>query len=276
MSPERSVARGHALVLGASSGLGAAIARHLAGAGHPILGVHFDLRSTQDRATAARAACEAEGVSAVFANGNATDARFRTEVLDGFVDREGPHAAVDVLVHSLAFGSLKPLASPTPRLRPRDLAMTLDVMAHSLVTWTVDLADRGLLRAGARVIALTSSGSRVALPAYGAVAAAKAALEAHVRQLAAELAPRGVAVNAIMPGLTDTPALRAIPGWEALAAEARHRNPHHRLTTPEDIGAAVVALTAPGLAWMTGQVVPVDGGETIAGAPFGPVPPAAG
>lgn len=256
---------GHALVLGSSSGFGAAIAQALARQGHPILGVHLDLRRTLAQARSAQAACEAHGVPVVFVNGNATNEAVRAEALAHLP----PGPSVDVVVHSLAFGSLKPLCpSQGPSLQPRDLTMTLEVMAHSLVWWVRDLLAGGHLRDGARLFALTSSGSLAAMPAYGAVSAAKAALEAHVRQLAAELAPRRISVNALMPGVCDTPALRAIPGWEALRDAALARNPHGRLTTPEDIAEAVVALRHPGLGWLTGQVIPIDGGETIAAAPF--------
>ena len=124
--------------------------------------------------------------------------------------------------------------------------------------------DRGLLRPGARVFALTSSGSLVAFPSYGAVSAAKAALEAHVRQLAVELAPQQITVNAIMAGLCRTPALQKIPGAERLAEAAAARNPSGRLTEPDDVARCLVALAGPGTAWLTGNVLRVDGGETIA------------
>src|SRR5205807_964922 len=90
----------------------------------------------------------------------------------------------------------------------------IGVMAHSLVYWVQDLVHRGLMRKGGKIFAMTSAGGTRVLPNYGAVSAAKAALESHVRQLAMELAPRGIAVNAIRAGVTDTPALRKIPGHE--------------------------------------------------------------
>lgn len=251
-----------AVVLGASSGFGAATAERLAASGRGVLGCHLDLRRTAERADAAREAVAAHGHPVVFHNGNAADARHRTAALDAMV-AEDPDARVEVLIHSLAFGTLKPFTGEGPRIDARSMAMTLDVMAHSLVWWVQDLLDRDLLADDARVIALTSSGSLAAMPAYGAVSAAKSALESHVRQLAVELAPR-VRVNAVMAGLARTPALEAIPGHEALAEAAQARNPSGRLTTPADVADAVVALTAPGLHWMTGCVVRVDGGESIA------------
>jgi enoyl-[acyl-carrier-protein] reductase (NADH) len=113
--------------------------------------------------------------------------------------------------------------------------MTADVMAHSLIYWVRDLFHAGLLGNGSRVFAMTSEGATRAVPTYGPVSAAKAALEAHVRQLALELIPHGITVNAIRAGVTDTPALRRIPGHEELRAAAEARNPGGRLTRPEDV-----------------------------------------
>src|SRR2546426_9034261 len=118
-----------------------------------------------------------------------------------------------MLLHSLAFGTLKPFVSD---LRDQEttraqLEMTLDVMAHSLVYWVQDLHARGLLREGSHVFAMTSSGGTRVMPFYGAVSAAKAALESHVRQLALELGPAGGALHPIPPRGTDTPAPRQIP-----------------------------------------------------------------
>lgn len=259
-----------AVVLGASSGFGAAIAPALAAVGHGVLGVHLDLRAGQARADAVRDAVLAHGAPAAFYNGNAADEAHRDRALDLLP----PDADVRVLVHSLAFGSLRPMIGPpSERLGPKHFDTTLAVMAHSLVSWTQGLRDRGHLRSGSHVFALTSSGSLVVLPDYGAVSAAKAALESHVRQLAVELAPEGVAVNAIMAGLCRTPALARIPQHEALAAEAEARNPSGRLTTPDDVAGAIVALLDPRLRWMTGNTLRIDGGETIAAAPRRPPAP---
>ena len=75
----------------------------------------------------------------------------------------------------------------------------------------------------------------MAMPHYGAVSAAKASLEAHIRQLAMELGPMGITSNAIKAGVTDTPALRKIPGNVGMLDAARRKNPTGRLTTPEDV-----------------------------------------
>jgi enoyl-[acyl-carrier-protein] reductase (NADH) len=143
--------------------------------------------------------------------------------------------------------------------------MTLDVMASSLVYWAQDLCWRGLLGSGARVLAMTSAGSHRVTAGYGMVSAAKAALEAYVRQLAFELAPRGIAVNALRAGVTDTPAVRKIPGWETLIARAGSINPGGRTTTPEDVAAFVSLLMRPESRWVSGNVIGVDGGEDVMG-----------
>jgi enoyl-[acyl-carrier-protein] reductase (NADH) len=118
---------------------------------------------------------------------------------------------------------------------------------------------------GGRIFAMTSSGSTRVIPSYGPVSAAKAALESHIRQLAYELAPLGITANALRGGVTDTPALRKIPGNDRLIDAAKARNPAGRLTTPEDVAAALVALAVPETRWVTGNVINVDGGEEITG-----------
>jgi NAD(P)-dependent dehydrogenase (short-subunit alcohol dehydrogenase family) len=259
-----------ALILGASSGFGAAAGRSLAGAGYPIVGVHLDLRGTIEAANAVRAEIAALGVPVVFHNVNAADDEKRAGVVAAtkelFEQRraEGKDPFVCVLLHSLAFGTTLSYVTDKAEAKEvsqKQLEMTADVMAHSLIYWTRDLFHAGLLANGSRVFAMTSEGATRAVPTYGPVSAAKAALEAHVRQLSMELIPHGITVNAIRAGVTDTPALRRIPGHEELRRAAESRNPGGRLTRPEDVGEALIALASPHLYWMTGNVIGVDGGE---------------
>ena len=258
-----------ALILGASSGFGAATARALAAAGMNIFGVHLDPRATLPRANQVIADIEATGHKAVFFNTNAADKRKRQRVLDkieaALADDPADH--IHFMLHSLAFGTLLPFIADEPdgAVDEAQMDMTLRVMAHSLVYWVQDLVRRGLLTRGSRVYSLSSAGSIRAAPMYGAVSAAKAALESHTRQLALELGPRGIAVNCLRPGVTDTPALRLIPGHEVYIEEALKRNPGGRMTTPQDVARVLVALADPAITWISGAVIPVDGGETIVG-----------
>ena len=213
-----------ALVLGASSGFGEAISLKLAEMGMHIAGVHMDRKSTLPHVEEVVQKIRAFGSKAVFFNVNAADREKRAEVLEALTQHS---QSVHCLVHSLAFGSLKPFITPEEkdRISPEQMNMTLDVMAHSLVYWTQDLFQRKMLPAGSRIFAMTSSGSTRVWPTYGAVSSAKSALESHCRQLALELGAHAIAVNAVRAGVTDTPALRKIPGNEEMVAIASKRNP---------------------------------------------------
>ena len=261
---------GWTLVLGASSGFGEAVSLALARAGMHIFGVHLDRRTTLANVERITKEIQGMGREAHFFNMNAADEEKRREALDQMekiLKERGEEGGVKVLLHSLAFGTLKPFiaANPAEAVTKAQMDMTVDVMAHSLVYWVQDLVARRLMRDGARVFAMTSSGGHRVWRTYGAVSAAKAALESHVRQLALELAPMGIAVNAVRAGVTDTPALRKIPGHEQMIEVAKERNPFQRLTTTTDVADAIVALCRPGTHWMTGNVIGVDGGEDVVG-----------
>lgn len=257
-----------ALILGSSSGFGEAAALALADEGYNVYGVHLDRKSTLGHVDEVVARIKATGNEVEFFNINAADPDKRQEVVQHIAERLGESGeSVRVVLHSLAFGTLKPYIDPNGKtgLAQRELEMTLDVMANTLVYWVQELVRAGLMGEGGRVFSMTSTGDTHAWYSYGAVSAAKAALEAHTRQLALELAPLGITVNAIRAGVTDTPALRKIPGHEQMIGAAKARNPHRRLTTPEDVARALVALARPETQWITGNVIGVDGGEEIAG-----------
>ena len=256
-----------ALVLGASSGFGEATSLELARRGYDVVGVHLDRRSTQAHVERVIGRIRAEGRRALFFNVNAADPERREEVLFRAGAEMGTDGSVSVVLHSLAFGNLRPFIGEPGQngITAAQMDMTLTVMAHSLVYWVQDLVHRKMIRPGAKIFAMTSAGGTRVLPNYGAVSAAKAALESHIRQLAMELAPRGITVNAIRAGVTDTPALRKIPGHERLTETALTRNPCGRLTRPEDVAQAIAVLCQPGTDWITGNVIGVDGGEDVIG-----------
>lgn len=254
-----------ALVLGASSGFGEAAARALARAGYDIAGVHLDRKAGLKHVEEIVVDVERQGRRALFFNVNAAAEEKRKEVVDSLAAEVGQNGGtIALLMHSLAFGTLKPYIADDA-LTKANIEMTLDVMAHSLVYWSQDLVTRKLLGEGGRVLSMTSSGSTRVIRSYGAVSAAKCALESHTRQLAVELAPKRITVNALRGGVTDTPAARRIPDSDLLFQQATARNPHGRLTTPADVARAVVALCDPKTDWITGNVINVDGGEEIAG-----------
>jgi enoyl-[acyl-carrier protein] reductase III len=255
-----------ALILGSSSGFGEAVALELARLGYNIFGVHLDRRAGMAHVEEIAGKVRAAGREAAFFNVNAADADKRKEVVGRIKEEfQKKPGTVRVLLHSLAFGTLQPLVDGDSPVTQAQMGMTADVMGHSLVYWTQDLVREGLMESGGRIYAMTSSGGTRVMPSYGPVSAAKAILESHVRQLAMELAPKGITVNAIRAGVTDTPALRKIPGSDKLLSGALLRNPYGRLTTPQDVAAAIGVLAQPGTYWMTGNTIGVDGGEDIVG-----------
>ncbi|PYQ16467.1 MAG: 3-oxoacyl-ACP reductase [Acidobacteria bacterium] len=250
-------------ILGASSGMGEACARQLHAEGMNVYGLHLDPSSAQPRLDQLMADISGNGTRCRLVNANAAKSSVREAVVGELKELAGGGQGVAVVVHSLAFGALGPLVADGggPPISASQLEMTLNVMANSLVYWVQDLYRSGLLGRGSKVFALTSAGSSKVAASYGAVSAAKAALEAYVRQLAFELARSGVAVNAIRAGVTLTPALRKIPGHERIVQRAREINPHGRLTTPEDVAQAIALMCRAPSTWITGNVIGVDGGE---------------
>jgi NAD(P)-dependent dehydrogenase (short-subunit alcohol dehydrogenase family) len=262
-----------ALILGASSGFGEQTALALAADGYQICGVHLDRREGQRHVEEIKSRIEGLGREARFFNMNAADDAARAELLNTLrraFDAAGhKRPYVRVLLHSLAFGTLKPFLADDPQaaISRKNMEMTLDVMAHSLVYWAQDLWRGGFFGEGSKVYAMTSEGSTRVVGTYGAVSAAKASLESHCRQLAVEFARlgSGVTVNAIRAGVTMTPALMQIPERDKLIAHATTKNPMGRMTTTEDVAQAIVQLSGEGTGWVTGNVIGVDGGEIIAG-----------
>ena len=250
-----------ALILGASSGIGAACAKKLAESGMNIYGIY--LRKPQSVIDELENYIKSQNVEVVFHKMNAMNDEKRLEVVNNLAKL----GYVKTFIHSIAFGTLKPMLSKDDHstLNQKNIEMTINVMGSSLVYWTQDLYKANLLKQGTQIFSMTSSGGRRQWPSYGAVSMAKATLESASRQLAIELAGEGIAVNTIQAGVTDTPALRKIPGNEKMIEFANKQNPSGRLTLPEDIADYISLLSKSNNSWMTGNVIRIDGGEDIIG-----------
>lgn len=168
-------------------------------------------------------------------------------------------------INELMYLSKEPEYNQEFFLNDEDIANTIYAMGTSLYTWVKDIFNRNLFADDARVLGLTSEGNEVAWRGYAAVSAAKVALESISRSIAYEFGPYGIRSNILQPGVTDTPALRLIPGSTHMAAHSRIRNPLGRLTLPEDVANVVYVMSLEETAWINGEIIRVDGGERIAG-----------
>ena len=251
-----------AIILGASSGIGAACAKSLAKKGLNIYGIY--LRKKQNEIDIIKQELEDLGVDVIFKKGNASNQDTIDAAINDLLGLQ--QVQIKMFIHSIAFGTLKPMVnSDGNQLNKKNIDMTLDVMSNNLLYWTQALFANKLFMEGSQIIAMTSAGGRKNWESYGAVSLAKSGLESICRQLSLELAPYKIAVNAIQAGVTDTSALRKIPGSDHMIKQAIANNPHKRLTQPEDIGNIIALFADYESSWMTGNIIKVDGGEDITG-----------
>lgn len=250
-----------AVILGGSSGLGLASAKKLAQEGMNIIIIHRNGRAEMEVIEKEFDVIRETGV--LFGNYNidALNPEKRMEAINNIKYKIGNNK-IRCVLHSIAKGSLKPMAGNNA-LTTEDLQITMHAMTFSFYDWAMAFHSAGLFSEDARLLAFTSEGSVKAWQSYGAVSAAKAALEAIARNMALEFAPYGLRTNCIMAGITDTQSMRMIPGSDALAEQAKTRNPFKRLTTPEDVANAVYLLCLDEAAWINGAVIPVNGGEHL-------------
>lgn len=240
----------HALVTGASRGLGAVIARTLAGAG-----AHVYLNFVRGNAAAAQLqeAIESAGGTATLAQANLASPE---DIRRLFADTIGPD--LDILIHNAALGSFK----PAREVRANQWDLTMQVNARALLLLAQEAASRLEARSG-RMIAVSSLGSTRVVPSYGAIGISKAALEATVRYLGVEFAPRGVKVNAVTASLLDLPSVRQHPAFDTMAAATRARSPLGELGSPEALANVVLWLCSPLADGIAGQTIVVDGGASV-------------
>lgn len=291
-----------------------ATAQKLARHGMSVAIVHRDRKGAMGAIEPKFEELRRTGVGFLALNLDALSTEGRKTALDALATSMGDKGRVRMLMHSIAFGNLKPIAPPAPNkdvatsllaeqlkidrkvlaeairaafsaggadalaglldvpvsdsdavLEEEDFARTVHSMGTSLITWTQDLFSRKLFAADARVLGMTSEGNEIAWRGYAAVAAAKVALESVSRAIAVELGPYGIRSNIVQAGVTDTPALRLIPGSDRMKAEARAKNPLGRLTLPSDVADFICLLCTDEAHWVNGALLRCDGGERIAG-----------
>ncbi len=254
-----------ALILGASSGLGLATARKLAAHGMNLCLLYRARKS--DLPVIEREfddIVKKENIQLVHFNADVVKKETRSHVLETMKEKLSGEGKIKTLVHSIAKGNLKPMVSSSGKeLQNDDFHLTLENMAISLYDWTKDVFSKKMFSEDARIISFTSEGNTKAWENYGAISAAKVALEAITRNLALEMAPYGIRSNCIQAGMTDTPSFRMIPGHKTLKEHNLKRNPFGKLTTPEDVANVLYLLLRDEARWINGAIIPVDGGEHL-------------
>jgi enoyl-[acyl-carrier protein] reductase III len=241
----------NAVVTGGTRGIGRAISLALAASGASVFALYARDR---DKAQLLEQEARERGVSITTIRGDLSrDATFNASVAR-VTEQCGE---IDILVHSAASGVFR---------RPMDLtekhlrwSLEINVVAvHHLTRVLV-----GRIPRGGRIIALTSQGGTRAIPFYAAIGASKGALESLMRHYAVELAPQGITVNLVCPGLVMTDAISHFPNTAHLAGVTRDETPTGLLTEPDQVASAVVYLCGESAAQITGQTLIIDGGKGL-------------
>ena len=235
------------LVTGASRGIGKEIARRFAEHGATRIAVGY-LRNDSAAEQAAEE-LRALGADPVLVRGNVASPRVAEQVA-----ALGP---LDAVVHAAATGVIRPALETT------DKHFDWTMAANTRAFLSLARAAAPQMQPGSSLVAVSSLGSVRVLENYVLVGVSKAALEALVRYLAVELAPRGIRVNAVSGGVVDTDALDHFPNREQMLSWGTERTPAGRLVEPGDIADAVAFLCSPGAEMIRGQTIVVDGGFSL-------------
>jgi enoyl-[acyl-carrier protein] reductase III len=243
-----------ALVTGSGRGIGRAIALRLAEEGAHITVNFFRNRGPAEET---QAAIQAMGREALLVKANIGDVEALRRLFEQ-VERHFGH--LDILICSAASGFNRPVLQQ----RPKGWDWTMNINARSLL-FAAQHAARLMGSRGGHIVSVSSPGSTRVLPEYVAVGASKAALEAVTRYLAVELAPQGIVVNAVSPGIVATEALRHFDRSRdgSVLAQAIRATPAGRIVTPEEIAAVVAFLCSEEASMIRGQVLVIDGGYTL-------------
>jgi NAD(P)-dependent dehydrogenase (short-subunit alcohol dehydrogenase family) len=248
-----------ALVTGGSRGIGRGIALKLAEAGAQVA-IHYYVNQAAAKETLERV--RKHGADGILVQADVTRME---DVHRMFAEVRQAFGSLDVFV-----ANARPEAAQFYQ-KPMDITLeawdhAMDSQAKAFLVGVRDAA--ALMSTGARIIAITyaPAAQRGTWQPFVAMGSAKAALESLVRYFAVALAPRGITVNSVSPGLTDDSVLNSFGQAAVDAARAWHASgwtPMGRIGTPADIGSAVALLCSPDAGWITGQLIHVDGGASL-------------
>lgn len=253
-----------ALILGGTGSFGLSSAKQLASKGYNLILIYRERKSNLANLNIELETLKTQ-CSLIEFNLNANDNEGL--IIETLLQKPELKNKISFILHAIADGNLKPMFNQSenqkPSLNTEDFTHTIESMGTSLFHWTKLLLENNLLCHKTSVVGLTSEGTSKFFKDYAAVASAKSVLETTVRYMAIELIPFGVRANIINAGITDSKALQAFPDYERFIAKAKERNPHGRLTTPEDVSKVISFLASDDSEWINGSVITVDGGEQL-------------
>jgi 3-oxoacyl-[acyl-carrier protein] reductase len=239
-----------AVITGASKGIGAAIAQELA---HDGASVIVNYASSAQQAEELVAKIRAEGGKAKAVRADVSKPAEAKQLIEAATSEFGH---LDILVNNAGVYEFLPLDQLTEA--HFDKMFDLNVKGLLFATQAAAKAMNG--NGGGAIINIGSVASLSAPPGASVYSASKAALDAITKSLAAELGPRKILVNAVLPGPVETEGTNAWDGWQQFKAESTSRTPLGRIGHPRDIATVVSFLASPEAGWITGQIIPVAGG----------------
>ncbi|HEY1507367.1 MAG TPA: SDR family oxidoreductase [Solirubrobacteraceae bacterium] len=247
-----------ALITGASRGIGRALALTLAARGAtPIINYRRDEQSARDTV----AEIERFGVPGLAIRADLESAEEIEAMFDQVQDRFG---RLDFFVSNASASNFRPMLE----LKPHHLERTFNTNVRAFVVGTQRAT--GLMDKGGRIVVLSSYGSLRVFPTYANLGATKAALEMWARYMAVELAPRGINVNVITPGIikSDSSSFFYDTGLVAPLDTVVKKIPKQRLGTVQEAADCVLFMLSPASEYVTGTTLVVDGGLTVVAPPF--------